>query len=868
MNRRDRLAAKAKARRSGEVVPKVVGGICLNLICKDEEAVIARCIDSCLPLINCWCIVDTGSTDRTKEIIRAKLGHLPGELLEEPWENFAVNKTSAIRHAKRWGDWALLMDADDTLIFDQGFRWPALTADGYELLVRYGNTEYTRTHLIRLSKPWRYIGVRHEYVWPVNEDGSQAMWTGGGQIEGIHFQVIGGGARSRDPDKFLHDAQALEEDLKKDPNNPRTMFYIGQSYRDAGRPQEAAEWYLRCARVDPYPFPEEKFVALWQAARAMTNAGDNFAEKDIQRAFLMAWESRPTRAEPLHDLARYLRLKERYHMARMYAAQAMALKKPKGERLFIDHEIYHWRSKDECAVSAAWSGNKLECGLLSRELLALPDTILPPIDRSRIQAGYDWCRAEVEENDRKTGPQAKIHFTGSVPLSTSVEEEFHKKWYDSYCWVDLKWRGVLIRKNPMDLMAYQEILWETRPTLIVETGTQCGGSARFLRDMMDLVCMRQPGIAVDNMCQVISIDVDHSKLQIADDLEEGGFDQLVLFRGSSTGEMAFQKVQDLLSAQYAAGITPRVMVILDSDHSFAHVAAEMDLYAPLVTEGQYLIVEDTNVNGHPVLPTHGLGPYEAVEAFLALPETQGAWERDRSRERTMMTWNPGGFLRRKPKPVARPTLCLLVVGKNPQELAAFNGGQYLEEVDELVQVVTTDARFGGIAKVANRYLRETACEVFGMVHADVTLAKGSLTSFARHAASGKVAGLVGRALDGSYVWSHAVTRETPVSTVDGCSIFFRTDASWKEPPVGEFPCLRFDEATFQGFHCVTEDLCLQALRAGIPVEVPPAEARHLSHTHTEGGPKFEAWQKDYWADRQKLVEKWARLMPGVEFQTT
>jgi len=85
------------------------------------------------------------------------------------------------------------------------------------------------------------------------------------------------------------------------------------------------------------------------------------------------------------------------------------------------------------------------------------------------------------------------------------------------------------------------------------------------------------------------------------------------------------------------------MVILDSDHSAAHVGAELDAYRGLVSPGCYLIVEDTNVNGHPVVPDHGPGPMEAADAFLAgAPE----FVADRERERFMLTLNPRGYLRR------------------------------------------------------------------------------------------------------------------------------------------------------------------------------------------------------------------------------
>jgi cephalosporin hydroxylase len=88
----------------------------------------------------------------------------------------------------------------------------------------------------------------------------------------------------------------------------------------------------------------------------------------------------------------------------------------------------------------------------------------------------------------------------------------------------------------------------------------------------------------------------------------------------------------------------RVLVILDSDHSCEHVLDELRIYSRFVTPGSYLIVEDTNVNGHPAFPEHGPGPLEAVEAFLA--ETDEL-EVNATREKFFMTFNPRGFLRKR-----------------------------------------------------------------------------------------------------------------------------------------------------------------------------------------------------------------------------
>ena len=89
--------------------------------------------------------------------------------------------------------------------------------------------------------------------------------------------------------------------------------------------------------------------------------------------------------------------------------------------------------------------------------------------------------------------------------------------------------------------------------------------------------------------------------------------------------------------------TDTVMVVLDSDHSKAHVLEELRLYSPLVTKNSYLAVEDSNQNGHPVSPFSGPGPMEAIQEFLG---TTRSFVIDRSREKFYLSFNPSGYLKK------------------------------------------------------------------------------------------------------------------------------------------------------------------------------------------------------------------------------
>jgi cephalosporin hydroxylase len=116
-------------------------------------------------------------------------------------------------------------------------------------------------------------------------------------------------------------------------------------------------------------------------------------------------------------------------------------------------------------------------------------------------------------------------------------------------------------------------------------------------------------------------------------------DRVTYVTGSSTAPETLALV-----AERAQGKSP-VMVILDSDHRRDHVLTELRSYADFVTPGSYLVVEDTNLNDHPLLPGFGPGPMEAVDEFL---RERDDFEPDPSAEKFLLTFNPRGYLRRKP----------------------------------------------------------------------------------------------------------------------------------------------------------------------------------------------------------------------------
>ena len=213
------------------------------------------------------------------------------------------------------------------------------------------------------------------------------------------------------------------------------------------------------------------------------------------------------------------------------------------------------------------------------------------------------------------------------PLS-SEEEEIVRRFHDLYYrrWqaqgadtINLSWFGHKLLKDPLDLWIYQELLVRRRPDFVVETGTFCGGSALFFAMLFDHI----------SHGQVITVDIEVQP-------DRPKHPRISYITASSVEAGVIEQIRNLVGHQ-------RAMVVLDSDHGAEHVYAEIEAYNSLVQTGDYLIVEDTNVNGHPVLPNFGCGPMEAVDRFLS---ENDEFVIDRRCERFLMTLNPRGYLRR------------------------------------------------------------------------------------------------------------------------------------------------------------------------------------------------------------------------------
>jgi cephalosporin hydroxylase len=185
--------------------------------------------------------------------------------------------------------------------------------------------------------------------------------------------------------------------------------------------------------------------------------------------------------------------------------------------------------------------------------------------------------------------------------------------YDANVWKFLHYRGVRTLKLPLDMWNYQEIIFERNLHWVIETGTRHGGSALYFADLL---------AAANREGAVVSIDVTHEAL----DPVAAAHPRVRLLLGDSASESIRRQAMALVPGERRGG----VLLILDSDHAASHVLRELETWTPHLRRGDYLIVEDTIVNGHPVRPEFGPGPMEALDAFLA--RNPGRLQADAGRE--------------------------------------------------------------------------------------------------------------------------------------------------------------------------------------------------------------------------------------------
>jgi glycosyltransferase involved in cell wall biosynthesis len=349
--------------------------LCLSMIVKNESHIIKECFDTIYDQIDYWVIVDTGSTDGTQELIKTYFAEkgIPGELHERPWVSFGHNRTEALELCNGKTDYIFMIDADD---FVEGKlpRDQIKDADGYAVLMGRMDFSWWRTQIFKANDNWRYVGVLHEY--PTVEDGRIPNIQ---RLEG-NYRVVARtlGARNKDiepVEKYKKDAELLEKALIDEPQNVRYQFYLAQSYFDSQQWEKAEAAYVK--RIEMGGWPEEIYYSIYRIG--ICRAMQNKPWVEIQQAFLDAYNARPSRAEPLYQIARVYRIQGKPALGYTFAKMAAEIPYPKDDILFIDNDVYRYGILDEIGSTAYYAG--------------------------KVEVGYNACKALI---DRKLIPDAEL----------------------------------------------------------------------------------------------------------------------------------------------------------------------------------------------------------------------------------------------------------------------------------------------------------------------------------------------------------------------------------------------------------------------------------------------------------------------------
>jgi predicted GH43/DUF377 family glycosyl hydrolase len=352
--------------------------IALCMIVRDEAAIVERCIASVADLVDTWVVCDTGSTDGTQDTIRSALADVPGTLHETAWVDFGHNRSELMALARGAADYLLLLDADMTVEHDGVL--PELAADAY-LLRETGSLDFGVPRLVRGDRRWWYDGATHEHI---ASDGRLE------QHELPELRIVHHADGSARWEKLVRDVALLKRDIARDPDRPRPVFYLAQTYRDMGKRDLAIATYRR--RVEMGGWDEEAFYANLQ--EGIVRAEDDPAA--ATPVLLEAWERRPSRAEPLHELARLHRQRGEVSLAHLFASRGLEIPYPP-DVLFVHRWTYEWGLRVERGLAATALGRLAEARADFEHLAS--DTALP----EDITA---FAVAQLEELDAREGEDA------------------------------------------------------------------------------------------------------------------------------------------------------------------------------------------------------------------------------------------------------------------------------------------------------------------------------------------------------------------------------------------------------------------------------------------------------------------------------
>lgn len=368
--------------------------LCLNMIVKNESKIIQRLLESVLPVIDSYCICDTGSTDNTIEIIESFFSEhqIPGKIIQEPFRDFGYNRSIALNACsviEKYADYILLLDADMVFTFasPQKFKQELSKGDIHNIYQGSEQFFYKNIRIVRNNRGCSYWGVTHEYVDV--PDGLQYH-----QIpKTIAFinDIGDGGSKS---DKFLRDIKLLKQGLIDNPNNVRYTFYLANSLRDHGDfDDEAVETYKK--RIDLGGWIEEVWYSHFSIGNIYKRQGE--IAKAIY-AWMDAYHCFPERIENLYEIVHHYRCLGKYDLAYPYyvLAKNELKKRNKYDYLFMQKDIYDYKLDYEMTILGYYCNtDSYDLTKLSMKVLEYP--YLEEYITKNVLSNYKFYAKDIQK---------------------------------------------------------------------------------------------------------------------------------------------------------------------------------------------------------------------------------------------------------------------------------------------------------------------------------------------------------------------------------------------------------------------------------------------------------------------------------------
>ena len=376
----------------------------LTQIMKNEAHVITRMLDSIKSIVDIVCLVDTGSTDNTIEVVKnwGTQNNVETHVFERPFDNFENSRNYSIQVAREvtkdrgndfWGFW---LDADETIEILPSFNKSGINKDLYMFNTYINVMKYTRNECYKLDKPFRFYGPVHEFI--VCDDKNITS----GLMEGINVrvQMDGGSWKGNIPEKYKSHAFVLEKYIDQNRQDPRWIFYTAQSYHDSAcvpdnreeneeRLRRSLKYYKeRISRGDGYP--EEIFYSQFRVGTIMRALEEPWHL--TLNEFLKAYSVDPLRSEPIKAIIDYYLAVGEWHNAYIFSKFAKMnfhQKNPYPTRLlFVDESLYIWKLLEVHAAACFYTGRKDEAKQNYQEMVNISrqtPQYFTPEDMQKIQ---------------------------------------------------------------------------------------------------------------------------------------------------------------------------------------------------------------------------------------------------------------------------------------------------------------------------------------------------------------------------------------------------------------------------------------------------------------------------------------------------